>query len=64
MMMDFKHCDIAKIKLSALPGASVGECFKEALTLAITEWRNVELMHNDKRYQVLINRILGTIEEI
>lgn len=61
--MNLKHCEIVGVRLSARPGASIGNCFKDALTIAVTEWRNVKLSHSGIIYKITVNDLVGAIEK-
>lgn len=56
-----KSIEVVELKVSALPGADIGECMKESITLASTEWRNVTLLHNKKSYSIKPNDLLDSI---
>jgi hypothetical protein len=59
-----RFIDIDYIQVSADKGSRVGDCFQEALILATTEWRNVNLIHNGKTYKIRPNDLLGSIQEV
>ena len=63
-MKDMTHTEIIDVRLSAKPGASLGECMRDAVLLACQEWQNVTLIHNGKDYRVLCNDLLGCVEEM
>ena len=60
---DYKSIEIGKVHVSARHGSSVGECIRDAILLAVKEWRNVELVHNQKVYQVIVNDLLCSVKE-
>ena len=59
--MEQKFTELKEVVLSATPGSPIGECMREALLMAATEWRNVKLIHNGKNYYAKPNRMLETI---
>lgn len=59
--MKFKCIDVDEVKVHARSGAHVGECLKECVLLAFTEWRDVILIHNDKEYIINPNGILDSL---
>jgi len=58
-----KDIEIVKLVVSAKYGASIGGCMKESIELAAKEWRNIELIHNGKIYEVKANDLIGSIRE-
>lgn len=54
--------EIAHLSVNAKIGADINDCIVEALQLAVNEWRNVELKHNDKIYKIYVNDIFGTVQ--
>lgn len=56
-----KSIEVTEVVVHATPGSSVGECIKEALQIAVTEWRNVRLIHNQKAYKVQVNDLVGAV---
>lgn len=59
-----KTIEVVELRVSALPGASIGECMKEAIELAAKEWQNVRLSHNNKDYSIKPNDLLASITEV
>ena len=57
-----KNVDIVFVELHAKSGAVIGDCLRDAIQLAISEWRNVELVHNDTRYRVNVNDLLASVK--
>ena len=55
--------EVTKIVVHAPPNANIVSCMKDAIELAVKEWRNVELQHNSKSYMVSINDLLSSIKE-
>ena len=55
--------EVIKVIVTANPGASIGQCIKDAIQIAVTEWRNVQLVHNGKEYIIYVNDILETVKE-
>jgi len=55
--------EVIRLELSALPGTSLGEALQEGLRYAVTEWRNVNIVHNGKCQKIIINDLLGAIVE-
>ena len=53
-----KNIEIANIVVNAKPGTTVGECVKECITLAATEWRNVILIFGNNQYKIYVNSLL------
>ena len=58
-----KDIEIVEVVVSALPGSNIGNCMKEAMDIAVKEWRNVRLRHNGRDYKVMPNDLLATIKE-
>ena len=58
------NIEVIEIRISARPGAAIGNCLKEAIELASKEWRNVRLTHNGKDYMVKPNDLLASVEEV
>ncbi len=56
-----KKIQIDKVMASALIGTTVNDCIKEAMSIAIKEWRNVELQHNGNKYTINVNDLLYTV---
>lgn len=59
-----ENIEIIELKISALPGAHIGDCMKDAIELAAKEWRNVRLRHNGKDYTIKVNDLLGAFTEV
>lgn len=55
--------EVTHLSIHAKLGASVNDCIVEAIQIAVNEWRNVELKHNDKIYKIYINDIFGTVQQ-
>ena len=58
-----KDIEVVEIKVAALPGSMIGDCMRESVALAIKEWRNVSLTHNDKIYLIKPNDLISSIKE-
>jgi hypothetical protein len=57
------NLEILAIKTTAQPGASIHRCIDDALRLAVTEWRTVELTHNGEVYIISLHDIGASIYE-
>ena len=55
---------IIEIKVSAVCGANVGDCMRDAIKLAADEWRNVRLIHNGREYLIQPNTLLESCREV
>jgi hypothetical protein len=62
--MQTKEVRVEKIVISAKAGASVCDFIREGLLIAITEWNNVELSHNGKKYSIKPNDLFESVKEI
>lgn len=58
-----KYTEIEEIIVRATAGAELSNCIKESLKLAASEWQNVLLKHNDKKYRVNLYDIFSKIRE-
>jgi CRISPR/Cas system-associated protein Csm6 len=60
---------VVKIILEARAGAELESTLKEAILIAATEWKDVEISHNDKIFYISTNslrkacRLVSEIEE-
>jgi hypothetical protein len=61
MTNDYKSIVIVSIHVEANSGAAIGDCLRDCMKLAINEWRNVELKHNDRIYRIKVNAMLESI---
>ena len=57
------YSEVSDIRIRAKPGAAIGQCMREALLVAVQEWVDVVLTHNDKEYRVKVNALLGMVRE-
>lgn len=49
-MSDLKYVEVAEVILHARPGTNIGDCLRDALKVAVIEWRNVCIVHNGQEY--------------
>ena len=63
-MENLKNTIITELHIRAKPGASIGDCMRDAALLACQEWRNVTLTHNGREYRVLCNDLIGCVREM
>lgn len=60
-MNNTDNIDIGRINVYAVPGAAKGDCLRDSLVLAVKEWRNVSLFHNNDEYRININDLLAAV---
>ena len=60
--MKLNNIETIKIVTRARAGAVVDECVKDAILLAATEWRDVEMIHNGNRYMVKKSLLADTVK--
>lgn len=58
-----KYTEVVSVEITAKQGASIGEAARDALKIAVDEWRNVNLKHNDKIYRVNVNDLFAVVIE-
>jgi len=63
-MTDLKHTNVAAIHLEARAGGEISRCLREALAVAVTEWRTVRLLHNGRSYIVPISSLEKLLENV
>lgn len=63
-MTELKNTTVTELHICAKPGASIGDCMRDAALLACQEWRNVTLTHNGRQYRVLCNDLIGCVREV
>lgn len=63
-MKSYQSVSVTKIIVTASPGSTMGESMREAISIAASEWVNIELHHNGKRYMVRPNDLITSIETI
>jgi len=56
-----ENIKITHIVVNANAGSEIEKCMAEAIKLAVTEWRNVHLFHNEKEYIVNVNDLLQAV---
>ena len=56
--------EIKDVRMCAEPGETVGEALREALRLAVTEWRNVQLEIGEECYRVCANDMFMACQRI
>jgi hypothetical protein len=56
--------EIEFIQVSADKGVSSGNAFRDAIILAATEWKNVNLKFNDKTYRIGPNDLYASVKEV
>jgi hypothetical protein len=56
-----KNIQIIEIRMAALPGVNIGDALRDALTVAVNEWRNVRLRHNSTDYLIKISDLLTVV---
>jgi hypothetical protein len=61
---EWRHINVTEVRISAQPGATIGDCMREAIWLACQEWINVTLVHNGREYLVLCNDLLGCVRPV
>ena len=59
-----KEIEINEIRVEALPGSSLQNCFQRAMKLAIGEWETVVLAHNDNLYKIVPGNLVAAIEKL
>ncbi len=62
-MSKLKHTAVTELHIHARPGASLGDCMREAALMACLRWQNVTLTHQDRQYRVLCNDLIGCVKE-
>ena len=60
---NLSYCEYPKVLITAREGSDIGNCFKEMLLIAVTEWRNVELIFNGQKYLLNINSLMEQIKK-
>ena len=63
-MTKIEHTEVTELHMTALPESKLGDCMREAVLVACSEWQNVVLTHNGKCYRVLCNDLLSCVEEM
>ncbi len=58
-----KHTTVTTVEVSANMGSVLGYAMQDALEIAVKEWRNVNLKHDGKIYEVLINDLVSCFKE-
>lgn len=58
-----RHIKVEKIEAQALPGSTIVNALKEAISIAIKEERKVELTHNCIRYFIDPDDIIDGIPQ-
>ena len=58
-----EHTEVTEIVVHARPGSVIGECFRECIEIAASEWRNVLLIHNGKKYEIKPNDLVASIKQ-
>ncbi|MBN1253957.1 MAG: hypothetical protein JXA50_01615 [Deltaproteobacteria bacterium] len=61
--MELKNSEVREIVLTIFAGVPKGEAIREAMLLALTEWRNVVFEFNGKPYEVSPERIINFYDE-
>ena len=56
--------EIEFIQVSADKGVSSGNAFRDAIILAATEWKNINLIFNGKTYRIGPNDLYASVKEI
>lgn len=54
---------VTKVFVEATPGSQIDRCLEESIVLALTERRNVVLVHNGKKYEIKPDEIIKIISE-
>ncbi len=62
-MIGLKNTTVTELRICAQPGASIGDCMRDAVMLACQEWQNVVLEHNGRQYRVLCNDLIGCVRK-
>ena len=63
-MTKTEHTEVTELYMTALPESKLGDCMREAVLMACTEWQNVVLTYHGRKYRVLCNDLLGCVEEM
>jgi hypothetical protein len=56
-----KHIEIEKIVVHAESGSTLTNCIRECIKLAAEEWKQVELIHNEKIYKINPDDLYETV---
>ena len=59
-----KSIKITKILVRASSGANVEQCILDSIVLAAKENKNVDLMHNDKLFEIDLELIYNAVKGI
>jgi len=62
-MRERKVTKVTEVKIEAVVGSKLNDCFREALELSVKEWRIVILIHNDHEYKIVPQNLLNSIEK-
>jgi hypothetical protein len=55
----YYNVEISSLHISAKPGAPIGLAISEAIIIAIENWSNAILSHDDKKYEIIVNDIIA-----
>mgnify|MGYP001565484214 CR=1 FL=1 len=57
------YLEVICLEARATSGAPIGRCIREALQIAVSEWRNVEFVHNLTRFRIDVNDLFACARE-
>ena len=60
--MKLRNIKVTRVCVVGRMNAALGHCIQEALVVATTEWRNVELRHGDRVFDVTVNDLLSQVK--
>jgi len=58
-----KSIEVLEVRAIPCLGSNIGDCFKEAMLISISEWRDVRLTFNGKDYLIRPDQLLATCKE-
>jgi len=58
-----EHTNVIEVRVSARAGSAIGDCLREAILIAVEEWRNVVLVHNNVSYRVCPNDLIASVDK-
>ena len=61
--MKLNHTNVIEVHVCARAGAMIGDCLREAILIAVKEWRNVVLVHNNVSYRVSPNDLIASVDK-
>ena len=61
-MDDFKHISVSHVRVVVKPDSSFADAIREAMLIAVKEWRNVVFRFGEREYNIQVNDLIASID--